>query len=335
MSEGAAFRRINAARLVKRFPSLLARIEKGELHLSTLVLLRPHLTERNVDELAAAVAGKTRRQVEEILARLAPKPDVPSAIVELGAASNDAGPTLFAGVEEVRPLPTAPRARIEPLAEARYKVQLTAGAELKAKLERAIDLMRHRNPSGDLAPVLDAALDLLLAKLERERLGNVKTPRPPSSRTSRSGAVPAAVRREVFARDGEQCTFVSDDGARCPARGHLELDHVDARALGGSCTTWNLRVRCRAHNRLYAEQIFGKDHIAEQIDFRQRKSAHVLEPALRGLENMGFAKTEARRALERVAQRRAANGEALEAQSLLRDAIASLTSLSLTTRNRR
>jgi hypothetical protein len=64
----------------------------------------------------------------------------------------------------------APRARIEPLSEARYKVQLTAGAELKAKLERACDLMRHRNPTGDLAPVIEAALELLLAKLERERL---------------------------------------------------------------------------------------------------------------------------------------------------------------------
>src|SRR6476661_1319199 len=50
MSEGAAFRRINAARLVKRFPSLLGRIERGELHLSALVLLRPRLTDENVFE---------------------------------------------------------------------------------------------------------------------------------------------------------------------------------------------------------------------------------------------------------------------------------------------
>src|ERR1700712_2246483 len=70
MSEGAAFRRSTAARLVKRFPGLLERIERGELHLSTMVLLRPHLSEKNVEELANAVAGKTQRQVEELLARL-------------------------------------------------------------------------------------------------------------------------------------------------------------------------------------------------------------------------------------------------------------------------
>ena len=119
MSEGAAFRRINAARLVKRFPGLLERIERGELHLSMLVVLRPHLTESNVDELAAAVAGKTQRQVEELLARLAPKPDVPSAIVEIGAASNDVTPALFAGAgaSHAANAPATPRARIEPLSD--------------------------------------------------------------------------------------------------------------------------------------------------------------------------------------------------------------------------
>ena len=277
MSEGAAFRRINAARLVKRFPSLLARIERGELHLSTLVLLRPHLAEENVEELSAAVAGKTQRQVEELLARRAPKADVPSAIVEIHPPSSARAPTLFASADEgaVAALPAAPRSRVAPLAEARYSVQLTAGADLKAKLERACDLMRHRNPSGDLAPVLETALDLLLAKLEKQRLGRVKTPRPRSSPSPRSGtsgtsrtrAVRAAVRREVFERDDEQCTFLSESGERCPSRGPLELDHVEPRALGGTDDAPNLRVRCRAHNRLYAEQIFGKSHVAKQMDF--------------------------------------------------------------------
>jgi len=345
MSEGAAFRRITAARLVKRFPALLGRIERGELHLSALVLLRPHLEEHNVEELAAAVVGKTKRQVEELLARLAPKPDVPSAIIELGAPPNDASPTLFAS-GEARPAPSAPRARIEPLSEARYGVQLTASAELKAKLERACDLMRHRNPRGDLAVVIDTALDLLLAKLEKERLGKVKAPRAPtkSRATSRSAApraraIPAGVRRAVFERDGQQCTFVGESGARCPQRGHLELDHVQARALGGTDAATNLRVRCRAHNRLAAEDVFGKAHVAEQIDFRQRKSRTVAKPvlappppppqiielALRGLHNLGFSKSDARRAVDQVSQRRVANGDPLDVQDILRGALAALT----------
>jgi len=384
MSEGAAYRRITAARLVKRFPALLRRIEKGELHLSTLVLLRRHLTAENVEALVTAVLGKTQRQVEELLARLAPKPDVPSAIVELGAPSNDAGSMLFAGPDSklasslapsLAPSAAsglgAPRARIEPLSEARYKVQLTASADLKAKLERACELMRHRNPSGDLAVVIDAAMDLLLEKLEKERLGKVKTPKAPRqpkarSSASRPRAIPARVRREVFERDGEQCTFLAESGERCPSRGHLELDHVQARALGGTNVASNLRVRCRAHNRLAAEDVFGKAHVAERIDFRQRKSLalrqrtsrdvaappppspppstppsalppplpspspssqppHVIELAVRGLHHMGFRKTDARRAVDHVTQRRVANGDPLDVQDILRGALAALT----------
>jgi len=324
MSEGAAFRRITAARVVKRFPALLERIEQGELHLSTLVLLRPHLTEVNVEELAAAAAGKTQRQVEELLARLAPKPDVPSAIVELGAPSNDARPTLFAGAgAEASHVPSAPRARIEPLSEARYKVQLTASAELKAKLERACDLMRHRNPSGDLAVVIDAAMDLLLAKLEKERLAKVKAPREPTkprassgsgSGTRRARAIPAGVRRAVFERDGEQCTFVDEARERCPQRGHLELDHIEARALGGTNAASNLRVRCRAHNRLAAEDVFGKAHVAGRIDFRQRRSRAVAATLPSPSPPPPPPQV-----------RRVANGDELDVQDLLRGAIAALT----------
>src|SRR5690242_13561695 len=51
MSEGEAFRRINAARLVRRFPALLQAIATGRIHLSNLVLLRDLFTEDNVEEL--------------------------------------------------------------------------------------------------------------------------------------------------------------------------------------------------------------------------------------------------------------------------------------------
>jgi Holliday junction resolvase RuvA-like protein len=147
------------------------------------------------------------------------------------------------------------------------------------------------------------------------------------------------VRRAVFERDGEQCTFLDASGERCPQRGHLELDHLEARALGGTNAASNLRVRCRAHNRLAAEDVFGKAHIAERIDFRQRKSravakpvlapppdsSQVIELALRGLYNLGFRKSDARQAVDHVSQRRIANGDELDVQDLLRGAIGALT----------
>ncbi len=83
--------------------------------------------------------------------------------------------------------------------------------------------------------------------------------------------IPREVRRQVFERDGERCSYVDAEGNRCPASGFLELDHVHPKALGGTDDAANLRVRCRAHNRHYAEQVFGRQHVAARIHLRQRK----------------------------------------------------------------
>jgi hypothetical protein len=126
--------------------------------------------------------------------------------------------------------------RVEPLAPSRHRLELTVSTEVRAKLERARDLMSHRIARNDLETVLDQALDALLAKLEKERVGD---------------GVPRAIRREVFERDGEQCTFTDERGNRCRARSDLELDHIVPRARGGADEVVNLRVVCRPHNQLH------------------------------------------------------------------------------------
>jgi hypothetical protein len=69
MSEDEACRRIHAARLARRFPDLLARIERGELTLSTMALLADALTPSNYEELVEAAAGKTKADVAPRQAR--------------------------------------------------------------------------------------------------------------------------------------------------------------------------------------------------------------------------------------------------------------------------
>jgi 5-methylcytosine-specific restriction endonuclease McrA len=347
MSEGAAFRRINASRLVRRFPSLLRHIESGAVHLSTLVLLRDHLAESNLEELVAATSGQTRREVEELLARRAPRPDVPSKIRKLPGALGERAGEAAPGPATASPGPlfgaaatasssVAPRvpARIEPLSECRYKVQLTVSAEVREKLERAKDLMRHRNPSGDVAVLVVQALDALVEKLEKERLAKTRRPRRTAraakgaTTTTTTGRVPAAVRREVFARDGEQCAYVDAEGHRCASRAFLEVDHIESRALGGSGDAANLRVLCRAHNQLHAEEVFGRRYVQRRIHFRQRRSeiAHALPEALdaasRGLVRLGFSEQEVRRAVGVISRRHV---EAPPIAELLRETLALLT----------
>src|SRR5579872_6769892 len=87
MSESEAFRRIDAARLVKRFPCLLEALERGDINLTTMLVLRDHFTTDNVYELVRAATGKTKREVQELVAARAPKPDVFPTITELAAPS--------------------------------------------------------------------------------------------------------------------------------------------------------------------------------------------------------------------------------------------------------
>lgn len=83
LSESAAHRRLTAARLARRFPRLLQALSSGRIHLSNLVAMRDLFTDSNVEALIEGAHGKSQREVEAIVARLVPKPDVPSRIRKL------------------------------------------------------------------------------------------------------------------------------------------------------------------------------------------------------------------------------------------------------------
>src|SRR5215213_3744653 len=60
LSDAAAFKRIQAARLAQRFPMVLELLQSGALHLSAIVTLQPHLNEDNHRELLALAEGKSQ-----------------------------------------------------------------------------------------------------------------------------------------------------------------------------------------------------------------------------------------------------------------------------------
>jgi hypothetical protein len=83
MSEAEAFTRIRTARTSRRYPIVLAMLERGELHLSAIKLLSPELKPENHHELLLAARFKTKKEVESILARRFPKPDAASIVRKL------------------------------------------------------------------------------------------------------------------------------------------------------------------------------------------------------------------------------------------------------------
>ena len=177
LSEHEAYERITAARASRKYPMLLVMLGDGCLHLSGIGKLAPHLTEENCESLLARAAYKTKRQIEELLVELSPKPDVPAVTRKLPSAQAKTPPRMPVGelgpdrvTSQLTPEPGPPNAPapspvppvVQPLAPSRYKVQFTASGELREKIERLQALMRE-----DLAAVIEAALTGKPEKLER------------------------------------------------------------------------------------------------------------------------------------------------------------------------
>jgi hypothetical protein len=91
-SEDEAFRRVTAARLVRRFPALLDAVASGELHLTGLLMLGPLLTADNLVQVLARAKHRTKKELARLVRILDPLPQVPPRIEPLGPASSRLAP---------------------------------------------------------------------------------------------------------------------------------------------------------------------------------------------------------------------------------------------------
>jgi 5-methylcytosine-specific restriction endonuclease McrA len=256
-----------------------------------------------------------------------------------------------------------------PLSEGRYRVEFTASQSLHDKLKEARDLCCGEVPNGELATIVEQAVELLIAHKKKQRFALTSRPRKhwlPRSGTHASSRkrseehlskepvdvtlngpqeegralakrdenkpdvrsraaervlakrdenkpdvrpcsaervlakrdenkpdvrsraaerglpqreeskpdsryIPRALRREVYSRDGGQCSFESQSGTRCGSRRDLEFHHVVPFARGGAMTRDNLKLMCRAHNALLAERDYGRDYMKSRVAKRQIK----------------------------------------------------------------
>jgi len=323
LSEDAASRRIQAARAARRFPSLFTALAEGRLHLTGVCLLAPHLTPETAEELIEVATHKRKSEIEESLAGRYPLPEMPSNIrvvmPEVSELPQHApAPVGSAGLAPNGILNEHAPAHVEgtqvqcpPQNSQRFLVQLTISKDTRDKLRHAQALLSHAVPNGDVAQVLDRALDALIMQLEKRKLGATtrRLRRECSTSVNRPnlGAryVPAQVRRALWERDKGRCTFVSENGTRCKARRFLEFDHVDPVARGGKATVDRMRLRCRAHNQYEAERTFGAGFMNRKrqearlaaAEGRTRPTKEQSEDVLAGLRVLGCKANEARRAV--------------------------------------
>jgi hypothetical protein len=231
-SEDAACKRIIAARAAANFPALIRLLCDDRIHLAAVVVLAPHLTTENHQALLAQACGRSKREVESMVAALN------SIEIERRDSIRHCGPGLVL-------------------------FKFFANEGLRDKVERARQLMRHKFPSGSLELIFAEAVSPLLQKVDPElRLGNPRNTRKARKVVSGSRSIPQAIKNAVWERDGGRCSFVAGDGRRCGDQSWLEFDHITPWALGGgSEEPANIRLLCRTHNQLMARRIFGEEAV--------------------------------------------------------------------------
>lgn len=306
-SEGQAYRRIGAARAARRFPLLLELVRAGELHLTGVNLLAPHLTDDNHRELLRAACRKSKRAVQELLAVRFPQPEPKATIHKLPAPCTSARqqglpavrslakppPTEepAAGQPEVtRPMPaeavreqaSAPRPTLEPVAADRYKVTFAASKRLVGKLDELRCLRSFLGPEAlEMERMLEDAVDLLIAHERKQRFAVGAKPRKSKAadrgEVSASRQIPAEIRRAVYERDGGCCTYLHRDREgerrRCGSRWKLTFEHLVPFAVSRRHRVDEITLRCAGHNRLAADQAFGAAWMEQRVQAERRRRA--------------------------------------------------------------
>lgn len=245
-SEDAAYRRIQAMRLLKSHPEAETQIENGTLSLSNAASLQRFFWEQEKNnealpsqakqELIDFATSKSTREVKRELARRNPSVLLREAI----RAINDL----------------------------EYELRMVIDHPLKEKIDRLKQLLSHQNPRMPYHVLLSELADLGLKKWD-PALRTPSTKAKPDSAPKKELAldsssppplrphIPTSVRHQVWARDQHSCSYTDPQTQkRCGSHHKLQIDHIQPVALGGSNDLQNLRLLCAAHNQGRAAKTF-------------------------------------------------------------------------------
>jgi hypothetical protein len=293
LSAGAAQYRKTAAELIQVFPQVESALRDGRLCLSSVVEVSKVLTPANCAEVLPRFFGLSRREAEFVAASIRPATVAPQrevvtmprsapALTLSAAAPAPSSEMPTPNATAFRPAETPPpnatpvsqpvasralasaagepravpaRDAAKPLDAASARLHVTVSRRFLDKLAAVRDALSHSHPGASTEELLEAGLDLLLDR-RAKRNGLVAKPRN-AARPSKTDAVPAPVKREVWKRAGGRCEWKLHSGERCGSTTRLEYDHITPRAHGGPSTIDNVRLACREHNLLAARQVFG------------------------------------------------------------------------------
>ncbi len=270
LSKGVAHYRGAAAELIQAHPEVVAPLRDGRLCLTSILELAKVLTGENSASVLPRYFGLSRREAAEITASIRPveKPPVRDLVTSVAtsppaatsvATNRDIG-VLVQPLEPLLRVTPRPSDSAVPLDEELRRLHVTVSRRLLAKIDMARDALSHTHPGASTEAVLEAGIDLILAR-HRKRRG-VGATAPANPRRAAPARITADVKRRVWARDGGRCQWHLNGGGTCGSTTRLEFDHRVPRGLGGGSEEANVRLLCRFHNQRAARLVYGEAHMS-------------------------------------------------------------------------
>ena len=186
-SEDVACNWISVARASRRYPLVLDVLREGKVHLTGLRMLAPHLTEEGHRDLLEEAAGKSKREIEELVASIAPRPTVAASIRKLPAErvskeEQDKGESLLGialanssvcidalATEPSRAASTTSEDPTSAIVSSPKTAELPSGAETSLSLG-SLPPSAHRSPApGRVEPLAEDAYKVTFTASRRLR----------------------------------------------------------------------------------------------------------------------------------------------------------------------
>jgi 5-methylcytosine-specific restriction endonuclease McrA len=271
LTEDQYLKRSAAARVLWHIPEAKPLLEKGEISVSHLAMIAGKITRANQKLILDNIKGKSLRESKLFISR----------VTSCG--------NLRPGEETIELKITLTKSQLALLDRAREV--LAAAAQVPSDAEVLVkaldDLLTKRDPlrKAERAAARQESRDrLVLDQGEQTPAPPVQTnsPDPAAAKQHpRANAqgwhhktatryIPAAVRHEVWRRDGGRCTHVFQSGERCDQRMMLELDHQQLYCRGGAHSADNLQLKCRLHNHFGAAQALGPEWYQDRLVSKSR-----------------------------------------------------------------
>ena len=261
LSEGSIYRRIQVARSLEVFPFLIDYLRDGSLNLTTASLAVPYLRVESGETLILSLLGKSKRQVEQLLAD--GKKQTAKAMSS-GAAGHIPGCPQDSDDHADNKLPLSPKERglFKSVSSEEVELSLLGDPVIENLLNRARELLVPSCPDGAASDVLAIALQYWLDHHDPKRQKVDTLAEFQLNEISRY--VPRKLKDKLLYKSGYQCTWVSPEGHRCEETWGLEIDHILPWSRGGRTREDNLQVLCRAHNqyKFFAEKNVSADKVA-------------------------------------------------------------------------